>query len=435
MSRNTHSARFIAWQSLNQVIIDKKPLSQFWDGALNQLSDSRDRAFCHELVLGSLRHYQSLRATLNQFLKKPIANKNKSLEILLVSAFYQLKFLHHADYAVINETVNLCQLNHLIWAKGLTNATLRNYIKAEKPYINSVNLPDWLFNKLKITYPNNIDNLLTELQTAPAIMLRIHQGERQQHLNDLQMLGIDCEAHPDAKEAIIIKGGSDIFSLPQFQSGQLTVQDANAQLAANLLQIKAGQNILDACAAPGGKTAHIYAKSKPLTPFPQITALDNNPKRITKMQQTLNRLQCDINIETMDLIEFSQTTDKQFDRILLDVPCSATGVMAKHPDIVFIRDKETVDELLNIQSKLLDAAWRILKPDGILLYATCSILPEENQQQIKQFLAKHAHAQLDKLAHNRAITSDQGNNKGTLQFLPNKLGDGFFYARIKKASA
>lgn len=432
----TNSARAIAWQALNNVVIEQKSLALFWENSLNQLPDARERALCHEIVFGSLRHYQSLKATLNQFLKKPINRKNQAIETLLVSALYQLKFLSSADYAVINESVNLCQQTiqqtkqqNYSWAKGLVNATLRNYIKADKPYKSVSNLPDWLSHKLNSAYPEHMESLATAMQTPTKVMLRVHQGERQAHIDVLNAEGFACQAHLDAKEAIILTESANIFELPQFINGELTVQDANAQLAANLLQIKAGQTILDACAAPGGKTAHLFAKSQAVEPAPQITALDDNPKRVAKMQQTLSRLHCNVSIETTDLVDYSQTTDNRFERILLDAPCSATGVIAKHPDIAFIRDEETVSELVKTQATLLDAAWQLLKPEGILLYATCSILPEENQLQIEQFLANHPDAQLNKLAHNRAIATTQG----SLQFLPSELGDGFFYARIRKS--
>lgn len=430
LSHNVEQARLMAWQALNQVIIDKKSLAVFWEDTLNKLPDSRERAFCHEIVFGSLRHYQSLKITLNQCLKKPLSNKNKALETLLISALYQLKFLNSADYAVINESVNLCQQPPFVWAKSLVNAVLRHYIKSGKPYRQTSNLPEWLLTKLSTAYPAQMADLEVALQTAPSVMLRVHEGDRQVHIDQLNEQGIACKAHPDAKEAIILTNSANIFELPAFQSGQLTVQDANAQLAANLLQIKGGQTILDACAAPGGKTAHIYAKSKSLNPKPSIIALDNSEKRTKKMQQTLARLHCDVEVLTDSLENFSQFSAQRFDRILLDAPCSATGVMAKHPDIAFIRDKATIDELVKTQTKLLEAAWQLLAPKGILLYATCSILPEENHQQISHFLSNHPDAQLDKLAHNRTITD----GSGSLQFLPGELGDGFFYARLKKIS-
>ncbi len=218
---------------------------------------------------------------------------------------------------------------------------------------------------------------------------------------------------------------TNITDLPQFRGGGVTVQDANAQLAANLLSVKNNMRILDACAAPGGKTAHIADKADNL----DITAVDNVPSRINTLNNTLERLNVSANVITADIEDIGAWYDGQaFDRILLDAPCSATGVIRKHPDILFHRRESDIRNLTDIQAKQLDTCWQLLKVGGRLLYATCSILPEENIEQINAFLARTPDAVLKPLGHNRAITTDNG----MLQFLPDEWGDGFFYAALKK---
>ncbi len=420
--------RLAATYALYDVIVGRQSLSITLNEQLTQIANPADKGLCQEIVYGTLRYYPSLQQTLAPFLQKKINRKNKPLEILLCSAIYQLYHLKLPDYAVINESVAVVKPIDFEWAKGFINGVLRNISRSDNRVLNidkNADHPKWLADKIRIAYPDNADSIFTANHLPARVMLRVRHGSRDDYLSVLEKQGISAIAHIDNKEAIVLKQSINITDLPMFSEGGVTVQDANAQLAANLLSVKDNMRILDACAAPGGKTAHIADKADNL----QITAIDNVPSRIATLNNTLARLNVQANVITADLQNIDVWYNGQaFDRILLDAPCSATGVIRKHPDILFHRRETDIKQLTDIQAELLDSCWQLLKSGGRLLYATCSILPEENIEQIQSFLARTPDAVLKPLGHNRAIQADTD----TLQFLPDERGDGFFYAALEK---
>ncbi len=426
------NSRLASTKSVIDVIIYKKSLSEVLPSYLEHINKPSDKGLYHQITYGTLRNYPSLVLNFSQFLNKKISKKNKKLEILLSIATYQLLFMEKADYAVINDMVNICEELNIGWAKGLANAVLRKVSKIEPQNIKvspTFDQPKWLFDNLKKSYPNDYKEICSTHHTQAKTMLRTHNYNRDEYLKLLLDIPIDATAHPDSKEAIILNQNTIIPELPLFEEGNITVQDANAQLAANLLGLKDNMKVLDGCAAPGGKTAHIATKANNL----DITAIDLNDKRVSKMLETFKRLQVDknITIKTSKLEDLDNWFDgEKFDRILLDAPCSATGIIRKHPDILFHRTVEDIKELVKIQCQLLAVCWSLLKDDGVLVYATCSILPDENINQITKFITENNNAKLKSVAHNRGEKTD--NN--TIQFLPSEFGDGFFYAVIQKTT-
>lgn len=423
--------RLAATYALYDVIVGRQSLSVVLNEQLSGMTNPADKGLCQEIVYGTLRHYRSLQATLSPFLSKKISQKNKPLEIILCAAIYQLYHLKLPDYAVINESVALVKSIDFEWAKGFVNGVLRNAARADNQTLQADknrDHPMWLAQQIRTAYPDHAEAIFSANHHAARVMLRVRNGSRDDYLAKLEQQGTTALPHIDNKDAVVLIQSSPIADLPHFASGGVTVQDANAQLAANLLGIKSRMRILDACAAPGGKTAHIADKAEQV----DITAVDNVPARIQTLNKTLKRLNVTANVVTANLQDTAAWYDGQpFDRILLDAPCSATGVIRKHPDILFHRRESDMTDLTAIQANLLETCWQLLIAGGRLLYATCSVLPEENLLQINNFLARTPDATLKPLGHNRAIASDHG----TLQFLPDEWGDGFFYALLEKHSS
>ena len=423
------NARLAAVYALYDVIVERKSLSSTLNDQLSKLTKVSDKGLCQEIVYGTLRYYPSLQKTLNAFLNKSIPDKNKPLEITLCTAIYQLYQLKQPHYAVINESVGLVAID-FEWAKGFVNGVLRNIVRLNNRVLKTDKYhdhPKWLAKKIQQTYPQQAESIFHENHHAAKVMLLVRHMSREDYLAKLHEREIDAYPHIDNKDAIILNQSIKVTTLPLFSEGFVTVQDANAQLAANLLGVRSGMHILDACAAPGGKTAHIADKANDIT----LTAIDKSAERTKLLENTLARLRVSAKIITADMLEVDSWHDgKLFDCILLDAPCSATGVIRKHPDILFHRRQSDIATLVNIQSQLLDVCWTLLKPKGRLLYATCSILPEENTGQIQAFLSRTSNALVKPLGHNRSIVKQSG----FLQFLPDEMGDGFFYAALEKHS-
>lgn len=421
--------RLAATYVLYDVIVTGRSLSLTLNEQLANIDNPADKGLCQEIIYGTLRHYASLQQSLRPWLKKPIPAKNKALEIILCTALYQLIVLKLPNYAVINESVAIVKPIGFAWAGGFINAVLRAASRSKQLALKSNkdhDHPPWLATCIKAAYPKHAEAIFAANHHPARVMLRVRPPlSRDDYLQQLHAQNIAAEAHIDNKDAIVLNQSVNIATLPGFADGQVTVQDANAQLATNLLAVKPAMRVLDACAAPGGKTAHIFDKDHDL----QIIAVDESAERVATMQNTLTRLQVQAEVKTAKLENLADWYDgAAFDRILLDAPCSATGVIRKHPDILFHRRAADIDALTQAQAQLLDICWSLLTPGGYLLYATCSILPAENIKQIHAFLARTPDAKLRPLGHNRAVVTDHG----TLQFLPDAWGDGFFYALLEK---
>ena len=390
--------------------------------------------FSRNLCFGVCRYTIQLEAIADQLLKK----RPKGLEVWIsfLMGLYQLHYLNLPDYAVVQETVALLNAPKTRWAKGLINATLRNYCREKDKILSKLsknqqylhNHPWWLIKRLKTVWPNDWEAILRANDQHPPMSIRINtqQTTAADYLSELNKINLDGVVLSNATQGIRLSEPCDVYQLPGFTEGRVSVQDEAAQLAPTLLELKPGLRVLDACSAPGGKTGHLLESEPHLE---ACIALDVDARRLSRVRENLDRLQLKATLIKADASETQSWWDgKFFDRILLDAPCSATGVIRRHPDIKILRTEEEIHAISQIQKKLLESLWPCLAEGGILLYATCSILPEENEQQIAAFIATHTNCR----ALNKA--SAWGRNTGHgFQILPGEDNmDGFFYSILYK---
>lgn len=341
-------------------------------------------SYARELVFGVCRYYFYLEKLAETMVKK----KPKELEIwlILLLGLYQLHFLKQAEYAVVKETVNLSKA---AWAKGFINAVLRHYCRTHPTLPPQENHPSWFVKHLKKAWPKDWTAILRENDLHPPMTLRVNtiKISVEAYLELLIQSGIQAKRLPYTPEALMLETPCEVNLLPGFNEGLCAVQDGAAQLAAHLLDLKPGDRVLDACAAPGGKTCHILEKEPDLS---SCIALDIDEKRLNKVRENLKRLGHQATLCLGNATHPDTWWDGQlFDKILLDAPCSATGVIRRHPDIKLIREENEISLAATLQTTLLNTLWPMLAPGGRLVYATCSIMPEENDLQIKQFLKTH----------------------------------------------
>ena len=394
----------------------------------------QDAAWLQEMAMGVFRHLPQLQIWLRELLEQPLKGSKKILEHVILLGFYQQAFSRVSDHAAVAATVNAAEVLGGKGLKGLINAILRNFQRqqlaeqvSDNPIIQS-GLPKWLYKRLANAYPQELESLLSGMNQPAPIWLRVNQQQCTQpdYCNALAEADIRfalSEAHPDA---VILLDRTPITTLPGFAEGWFSVQDGAAQLAAPLLDAQPGERILDCCAAPGGKSAHILERTSGLA---ELIALDSEASRLTRMTENLQRLQLHANLVCADAAEVNSWWDgKPFDRILLDAPCSATGVIRRHPDIRWLRKSADIEVLQALQYKILSNLWRTLKPGGTLVYATCSVLPVENKAQISRFLQEHSNAQLLPIQPGETI------EQPGRQILPGEQQmDGFYYARLLKS--
>ena len=431
--RHPLNLRAAAAQVLFQILEQGKSARDCLPPAQAKLKE-QDKAWLQEMVYGVLRQLPLLQFWLRQLLDTPLKNKFKITEHVIMLGFYQLAFSRVSQHAAVSETVNACQALQIDAMRGLVNAILRNFIRSDvceqrpdDPQINS-GLPKWLYKKLSIAYPDGLPELISQMENKAPIWLRVNR--QQISLDDyataLRERDIVFTQSSQHSDAIILQKTQDITALPGFQQGWFAVQDGAAQLAASYLGCQPGDSILDCCAAPGGKTCHLLEKTDDL----QVTALEIDPLRMEKIAENLQRLGLKAQLICGDASHPASWWNGQpFDRILLDAPCSATGIIRRHPDIKWLRKATDIATLVDLQGQILDAIWPLLKPGGVLLYATCSILPEENSQQISQFLQRRQDAILDpSFVHDSASVGQQ--------IMPGEQQmDGFYYCRLLKSDA
>ncbi|WP_104483736.1 16S rRNA (cytosine(967)-C(5))-methyltransferase RsmB [Acinetobacter indicus] len=390
----------------------------------------RDRALYHELVLGTLRQWYGLKSITLPLLVKPL--NNETVETCLYVGLYQILCTRIADHAAISETVTATKQLGFQALSGVVNAILRRVSRETSVFEQTLQaahgLPSWLFKRLKKDWPEQLEQLTQDLKQTAPLTLRVNQRKisREAYLNKL--LGASIQARPGERSdvAIILEQAVQIPELPGFDAGWFSVQDEHAQLCAQLLPDLNGKVVIDACAAPGGKTAHILEKFSPAT----LVALDQDPKRLLRVTENLERLQLtdtqQVEILAADATRWTAT--EPVDCIVLDAPCSAIGVMRRHPDIRLLRQSADIQQTVELQQQILEQMWSQLKVGGTLLYITCSILKAENEQQMQQFFAQHADAREIKIATDYGVEQQYGR-----QLLPEAgRGDGFYYCRIEK---
>lgn len=398
-----------------------------------------DQALLQELCFGVCRWYQRLSAQIDMLLDKPLKTKDTDVKILLLLGLYQLEFTRIPAHAAISETVQACKQLKKASASGLVNAILRRSQRDKETMLESLSKktdyvyshPYWLIKRLKQAWPENWQDICAANNERAPMTLRINaqRNSRADYLQQLTDANINATNSPYSEFGINLEKPANVETLPGFGEGLCSVQDEAAQLAATLLQLEPGQHVLDACAAPGGKTCHLRELEPQLA---SLTALEIDAERAKRIHQNLDRLQLKANVVEGDASQPEQWWDQQrYDRILLDAPCSATGVIRRHPDIKLLRRDEDIAALAELQLQILCALWPLLRAHGILLYATCSVLPDENEQVIAQFLAQHSDAQILPIEADWGIAGPAGR-----QLFPQPQGhDGFYYARIQKSGS
>ena len=418
---NKNNARVVAHRAICQVALEKRFLSDslFPD-------DNSDTSFAKSLTFGSIRFYHHLNDIITPRLKKPLDKKNLDLHCLLILGAFQIIYTNISRHAAINETVEVAKCIEKSWAKGFINAILRSIDRDQKEIDKSTHYshPSWLVKKIKKDYPEDYENIFLENNTKAPMSIRIHPSiNREAYKKELEKQNILSDSSDIAPQALIIKNAVNVKKLPNFQNGSCYVQDLSAQLAAHLIAPKKGEYILDACCAPGGKTTHLAE----LCPESEIFALDNEKSRIKKIYENISRLKINnVKIIEGDASEKDWWDNKLFDKILIDAPCSGTGIIRRHPDIKLLRKYKDISQLIKVQNQILENLWSLLKPGGVLVYATCSILKDENENQIISFLKKY------KDARNINIEIPWGVGEIGKQKLPEHNYDGFYYAKISK---
>ena len=397
---------------------------------MNIVSD-KDRALFHELVLGCLRQWYALKQLTLPLLSKPV--DNQVVETCLYLGLYQLLCTRVAAHAAISETVEAAKQLGMGSLSGLINAILRRATRETDQFYDvleqATNLPSWLSKRLKKDWGEQFAELSYELKQIAPLTLRVNtrQVSRDEYLDILEDEGIDAHRCELSEVGIVMDESLHIPSLPGFEAGGFSVQDEHAQLCATLLPNLDGKFVIDACAAPGGKTAHILETFQPQ----KLIALDQDEKRLKRVIENLDRLDLDgkhVEIKTADAVTY--TAPELADCIVLDAPCTAVGVMRRHPDIRLLRQSGDIAKTVVLQKQILENMWKQLKVGGTLLYITCSILKAENEQQMVEFFANHPDAKESKIEADWGVEQIHGR-----QLFPKVgYGDGFFYCRIQKTA-
>ncbi len=439
MSTFAASPRQIALDVCYQVAVRRLSLNELLEKQLQNLESDRDRAFCSELCFGFCRYYFVLQNSLKTLIKKPLKSRDRDVQIIMLLGLYQIRFMRVENHAAVNESVKLLQRRKKVWAKGLVNAVLRSYIRALPENVSESEqqlskqehysaYPDWIIEKVKKDWSEYSARVLQAgNQRAPMVLrVNLQKVSRSEYLKQLADLSIDAREHPVVDQAVILQSPEAVERLPGFSEGLVSVQDAAAQLAATLLECEPGMKVLDACAAPGGKTLHILQSAAAL----KVTALDKDKDRLQRVTENLQRAGVSAELIAVDAAQPDSWFDGTlYDRILLDAPCSASGIIRRHPDIRLLRQADDVSGLVEQQKRLLNAMWPLLKPGGRLLYSTCSMFKDENEQQVELFISEH-----DNCVELPLNTVQWGLSRPAgRQILPGYFEmDGFYYASLEK---
>ncbi|WP_414157737.1 16S rRNA (cytosine(967)-C(5))-methyltransferase RsmB [Pseudomonas sp. BNK-15] len=430
--------RLAAARALAAVLSGKASLNSSLPAQLDKVED-RDRGLTQDLAFGTARWQPRLDLLAAQLLQKPFKAADADVQALLLVGLYQLFYTRIPAHAAIGETVGCADKLKKPWAKGLLNAVLRRAQREGEALLTGMERdpvvrtahPRWLQKALKAFWPEQWEAICAANNAHPPMILRVNRRHhsRDAYLALLTETGVGASACQFSRDGIVLTEACDVRSLPGFAEGWVSIQDEAAQLSADLLELAPGQRVLDACCAPGGKTCHLLEAEAGLA---HLVAIDLEAKRLTRVRENLDRLQLDAELIACDARDTASWWDgKPFQRILLDAPCSATGVIRRHPDIKLTRQADDIPALAALQGELLDALWPTLEVGGMLLYATCSSLPTENTEVIEAFLARTPGARELDLATEAGIRQPHGR-----QLLAQEGGhDGFYYAKLIKIAA
>ena len=388
---------------------------------------SQQRAAITDLSYGSLRFAGTLEAVLDQLLKKPL--RDEPVRWLLLVALYQLIHTRAAPYAIVDHAVQCAARVGAPHAAGLVNAVLRHFLRGREAVLGKAaqteegrySYPQWWIDRVRAQYPRQFAAMLDAGNRHPPFTLRVNPRRitRDGYLALLD--SHDISATAAGAHAVTLARALPVDQVPGFAQGMVSVQDAAAQLAAPMLDAHSGMRVLDACAAPGGKTGHLLELADV-----ELVALDSDSERLARVRQNLDRLGLGATLVHADARDTRWHDGPAFDRILADVPCTASGVVRRHPDIKWLRRASDIAQFVSQQRQLLDALWPLLASDGKLLYTTCSVFQEENSQQIAEFLGRHPDARRLPIAEATTGGTPEG------QLLPDNEHDGFFYALLQK---
>ena len=428
------NVRALAARALGQVLGDGRSLAMALPPVLKR-AEQGDRGLLHELCYGVCRWHPQLQMLLQLLLARSLGPREYTIRALLLVGLYQLWHLRIPEHAAVAETVTAARQMGKPWAVGLTNAVLRAALRRRQELTAALDQdpeageahPRWLLQRLREDWPDDWPAITVANNARPPFTLRINLGHFDRNACQQRLESLGCNPQPSAyvATALTLNAAAEPATLPGFAEGWISVQDAAAQLAAPLLDIQSGLHVLDACAAPGGKTGHLLE----CAPHLDLTVLDQDAARLERVAENLHRLRFHARLIAGDARRPADWWDGvPYDRILLDAPCSATGVIRRHPDIKLLRRDSDIATLADQQQAMLASLWPLLRPEGRLLYATCSVLRQENEQVVANFLAKQPDAEEQPiiapwgrcLAHGRQILPGEENM------------DGFYYAVLVK---
>jgi 16S rRNA (cytosine967-C5)-methyltransferase len=425
------------------------------DDALAAAERSEDRASVRAIALGTLRWYLRLVPAIETLVKNP-KQLAPELHALLVTAAHQIEYSRNAPQATVHVAVDAARAMGQTRGAGLVNAVLRRFVAEREGLFSKLDSklavrtahPGWLVTALQQAWPAHVEKILEANNAHPPMVLRVDTSRTDvpAYRAQLAQAGIAARypvvpEHADQSQlrlepvpAIELEKPVSVSMLPGFAEGLVSVQDAGAQLAAILLDAQPGMRVLDACAAPGGKTAHILQRTPDLA---ELVAVDIDEQRLTRVRENLARINRSATLVAADIRKPESFWDgRSFDRILVDAPCSSTGVIRRHPDIKLLRRPTDLAALAAVQLEILRATFRLLKPSGRLLYVTCSVLPVENDEPLRRFLAEEAQARLIPLPTAEILASGAVDRDVGIQLLPGAAAgsDGFYYACVEKAT-
>lgn len=426
------NSRALAAKAIAAVLAKGESLSASLPRVLEHTPD-REQGLVQALCYGTLRWFHRYNPLLSRLLSEPLKPKDTDIQALLLLGFYQLDQLRVPDHAAIDATVEACRQLKKHWAIKLVNGVLRRYQRGQIELLAAMDdvpsarhaHPKWLINAITTAWPEQAETIFEANNQQPPMTLRLARGPRSDYIETLAQKNIYATKGSVAETAIELAQAVDVQRLPGFETGLVSVQDQATQLAASLLPVRPGDRVLDCCAAPGGKTLHLAQ----LPAKPQVTAIDIERKRLQRVHENLNRADVKARVICADAAKPEDWWDgTPYDQILLDAPCSATGVIRRHPDIKLLRKPDDIARLAALQAQIIDAIWPLLAPGGYLLYATCSIMPAENTELTQAFLARTPDAREVPIQASWGLAQATGR-----QLLPGPENtDGFYYCLLTK---
>ncbi len=432
--------RAAAAEAINDVVSKGRSLDVALAAAESRVATD-DRSLLRLLCFGTLRHHWRIQEWIDELVDRPLKRRDRVINALIAVGLYQLTNTRIPDHAAVSQTVEAARVLRRPKHVGLLNAIFRRFGREDfagaEPQSDEArhNHPRWLINVIRQDWPEDWQAILAANNDRAPMWLRVNQRKAgaDDYPDELRSKGIDATPMSGVAQALKLAQAMPVTELPGFEGGRVSVQDAAAQIAAPWLLAGGGERILDACAAPGGKSGHLLERGGPEI---SLTCVDRDPQRLESVSANLDRLGLAATVLAGDASNPYEWWDGQpFDGILLDAPCSASGVIRRHPDIKLLRRKTDIAELSRLQGELLKALWPLLRPGGRLLYVTCSVLAAENDVVVGRFLETAADARENDMLPNNNIRDVMRQKAPGFQVLPGTAGlDGFYFACLEKVS-